>query len=283
MGLTALWWWIDRWRKSTAYTDMTLEEQGAYRNLLDEACLRGGPLPNEDRVLAKACGDPRRWAKVRGPVLLHFVLEADGCWHNATLEDVIARSAEIRAARAEAGRNGGLAKASKRLVNTVANGQQTTSKPPGKTLANTLAPDPIPSETSSPQGPSPPNARSKRPIFKGNRLVIFEWQLEDLTQMLGSFADSFKLDLWFDTLDKRAMASGEVMPKRDGGRWLMQETLAEVRRRALPIAGETEADPYANFSHAWTCRQCGNVHEGTREQARTGACTKLTAAHEDVA
>jgi len=97
-------------------------------------------------------------------------------------------------------------------------------------------------------------------------------------QMLGTLADSFRLDLWFDTLDKRAMASGEVMPKRDGGRWLMQETLAEVRRRGLPIAGETQADPYADFSNAWACRQCGQVHEGTREQARIGACPSQLAA-----
>ena len=58
MQLNALWWWIDRWRKSTAYMDMTLEEQGAYRNLIDEATLRGGPLPTDERILAKACGEP---------------------------------------------------------------------------------------------------------------------------------------------------------------------------------------------------------------------------------
>ena len=43
--MRAAWWWIDRWRKSTAYTDMTAEEQGVYRNLLDELWLRDGVLP----------------------------------------------------------------------------------------------------------------------------------------------------------------------------------------------------------------------------------------------
>lgn len=87
MRLTAMWWWIDRWRKSSAYMDMTLEEQGAYRNLLDEAHLRGGALPNDERILAKACGDAFAWSRVRSVVMARFVLEPDG-WHNKTLDEV---------------------------------------------------------------------------------------------------------------------------------------------------------------------------------------------------
>jgi len=89
--MNALWWWIDRWRKSTAYTDMTLEQQGAYRNLLDEASLRGGAIPNNARILAKACGDATAWRRVRAVVLARFELRADG-WHNATLDSVLAQS-----------------------------------------------------------------------------------------------------------------------------------------------------------------------------------------------
>jgi uncharacterized protein YdaU (DUF1376 family) len=89
--LTGLWWWIDRWRKSSAFTGMTLEEQGAYRNLLDEGALRGGPLPNDDGVLARACGDARKWKKVRGTVLAKFKLTDDG-WRNETLDAVLEES-----------------------------------------------------------------------------------------------------------------------------------------------------------------------------------------------
>jgi uncharacterized protein YdaU (DUF1376 family) len=99
--MRALWWWIDRWRKSTAYMDMTLEEQAAYRNLLDEATLRGGPLPNDQRLLAKASGDATRWPKLRKVVMARFHLEADG-WHNDTLDTVIARSTEL----SDAGKRG---------------------------------------------------------------------------------------------------------------------------------------------------------------------------------
>jgi uncharacterized protein YdaU (DUF1376 family) len=103
--LTGLWWWIDRWRKSTAYTDLTLEEQGAYRNLLDEGALRGGPVPNDEHVLAKACGDPRRWKKVRPKVMQRFKLTPDG-YRNDTLDEVLRESATLRTARSEAGQRG---------------------------------------------------------------------------------------------------------------------------------------------------------------------------------
>jgi uncharacterized protein YdaU (DUF1376 family) len=91
----ALWWWIDRWRKSTAYTDMTLEEQAAYRNLLDEATLRGGPIPNDERILAKACGDQKAWRRVRATVLARFRLTEHG-WRNETLDEVIRKSFDRR-------------------------------------------------------------------------------------------------------------------------------------------------------------------------------------------
>lgn len=91
----ALWWWIDRWRNSTAFGDMTLEQQGAYRNLLDEATLRGGSLPNDDRILGKACGDARRWMRLKPVMLARFILTDDG-WRNETLDTVLKESQRRR-------------------------------------------------------------------------------------------------------------------------------------------------------------------------------------------
>jgi uncharacterized protein YdaU (DUF1376 family) len=95
--MMGLFWWIDRWRTSTAFREMTLEEQGAYRNLLDEAHLSGGALPNDDRILAKACGDANRWPHVREIVLAKFTLTPDG-WRNRTLDSVL-HASEVRAER----------------------------------------------------------------------------------------------------------------------------------------------------------------------------------------
>lgn len=142
--MRALLWWIDRWRKSSAFMDMTLEQQAAYRNLLDEATLRGGPLPKDERVLAKACGDALAWERVRPVVMGRFTLREDG-WHHDTLDVVLAKQAE----RAASGRKGGLATHAKvvaqRLANVVAN---PLAKPPAKLQATARAkrvdPDPDP-------------------------------------------------------------------------------------------------------------------------------------------
>jgi uncharacterized protein YdaU (DUF1376 family) len=93
--MNALWWWIDRWRKSTAFTEMTLAQQGAYRNLLDEATLRGGALPDDERTLSKASGDMRAWPKLRDVVMARFELREDG-WHNETLDSVLRQSERRR-------------------------------------------------------------------------------------------------------------------------------------------------------------------------------------------
>lgn len=86
--LRGLIWWIDRWRQSSAFMQMTLEEQGAYRNLLDEAYLRGGVLPDDDRMLAKACGDATLWPQLKKRLLKWFHKTPDG-WRNDTLDKVI--------------------------------------------------------------------------------------------------------------------------------------------------------------------------------------------------
>jgi uncharacterized protein YdaU (DUF1376 family) len=91
MRTDALWWWIPRWLKSSAKLKMNLEQQGGYRNLLDAAQLRGGVLPDDERILAHACGDPTRWKAIRGVVMRHFVKRADG-WHNETLDEVLAET-----------------------------------------------------------------------------------------------------------------------------------------------------------------------------------------------
>ena len=101
--MRAAYWWIDRWLKSTAYADLTLEEQGAYRNLLDQLWLRGGVLPNDDRVLGKCCGDALAWPRIRDRVLARFTLTPEG-WRNETHDEVSASSDRYLEAQAAKGR-----------------------------------------------------------------------------------------------------------------------------------------------------------------------------------
>lgn len=84
-----------------------------------------------------------------------------------------------------------------------------------------------------------PDARSKRPIFSGQRFVVFEWMFDDLLRILGPHGEGFDLHDWFFRLDQQAVNSGLVIPQRDGGQWLQAQTLAEAKRRGLPIAVAT--------------------------------------------
>lgn len=90
--MTAAWWWVDRWRKSTAYTDMNAEEQGVYRNLLDEVWLREDHIiPDDDMVLMKVSGDPTAWPRVRAKVL-RWMTKTKGGWTHETALEVIGQS-----------------------------------------------------------------------------------------------------------------------------------------------------------------------------------------------
>lgn len=97
--MRAAWWWIDRWRQSTAYMDMNLKEQGAYRNLLDEVVLReDGIIP--DASVARASGDAMAWEEV-GPQVLKWMKRVPGGWTNETAMEVKAKSEELSKRQSE--------------------------------------------------------------------------------------------------------------------------------------------------------------------------------------
>jgi uncharacterized protein YdaU (DUF1376 family) len=82
---------------------MTLAEQGAYRNLLDELWLRGTRLPLDDRILAKISGDALEWPKVRSAVMARFYKDEDGYGHE-THDAVQSQSLEFQESQREKGR-----------------------------------------------------------------------------------------------------------------------------------------------------------------------------------
>jgi len=157
----AAWWWIDRWRKSTAYTDMTAEEQGVYRNLLDECWLRGGVIPPDDFALKKISGDPDAWPRVKDKVLARFY-EVPGGLRNETADEVIRKSGQIHEARSKAGKAG----AAKREANRQA-------KAEAKPQANGMSPSPSPSPYPEPE---PRTENNQSPIPDGIEQVFAYWK-----------------------------------------------------------------------------------------------------------
>jgi len=99
------------------------------------------------------------------------------------------------------------------------------------------------------------DARSRHPIFKGQRFVVWDWQLENLMRLLGPNVESFGLDEWFLELDQQVIVSKEMVPQRDGGRWLEAKTIAEARRRGIPMTSAEAVQREMDFAAAWDAWQ----------------------------
>ena len=94
--MRAAFWWIDRWLASSAFLTMTLEEQGAYRNLIDQLWLRDGFLPDDETVLARGSGAGADWPRLRKNVLAHFV-RVPGGYRNETHDRIQKESHRLAA------------------------------------------------------------------------------------------------------------------------------------------------------------------------------------------
>jgi hypothetical protein len=96
-------------------------------------------------------------------------------------------------------------------------------------------PPPTPAREARANGNGADESRSKRPIFIGQRVTVFEWMLDDCMRILGEHTERFDLHEWFFTLDGLAVTQGLVIPKRDGGQWLQSQLVTEAQRRGIPL------------------------------------------------
>src|SRR5205085_299008 len=96
----------------------------------------------------------------------------------------------------------------KRLEDLELNSQRTlTSVEPTSTYKNKESSREERSvEQQKAEEPPPPaaTARSKRPIYTSERFAVFEWQFNDLSQMLGDHVYEFDLHAFFDALSARS-------------------------------------------------------------------------------
>lgn len=82
------------------------------------------------------------------------------------------------------------------------------------------------------------SARSNRPIFRGQRFVVFDWMLDDISQMLGPAFEDFGLDEFFDRLDKIAARQNVVLPKPQVWPWIQSRVIAEAASRGLAVVSQ---------------------------------------------
>ena len=93
--------------------DLSLEEDGAYRRLIDEYMITRQPLPNDDAVLARIVGLPKtEWTRLAVKVRRYFKPKNDKLWHKRCEAELRAQNARHNR-RSKIARKGGLAKALK--------------------------------------------------------------------------------------------------------------------------------------------------------------------------
>jgi uncharacterized protein YdaU (DUF1376 family) len=213
---------------------MSLQETGAYARLMCfEWNAHGAGLPDDTTRCARMVGAPagamrKMWPAIRALFVDHPSLP--GRMVHPRLERERGKQSAYRRRQSDA--------AAKRWQS---HGNPTAS---ARHMPQASQVDGLQSSVSSLQstdsrqktGTAATDARSKQPIFKGQRFVVFAWMLEDLKRMLGAHAEAFDLHAWFFDLDAEAVAANVVVPQRDGGRWVQERTHAEAVRRGLPIA-----------------------------------------------
>ena len=174
-GLRAAWWWIDRWRRSTAYTDMTAEERGVYRELLDEVWQRPNHIiPDDPLVFARLAGGADVWARCSPKVLRWMQREAGG-WTNATAMDVIKQSQEFRDRQAAKGRTRAAqaAREGGRFTSRKPAGNQPEHQPEHQPETSLPSPSPSPSPDPEVSGTSNPTGS----LQKGAQSRAVRWTL----------------------------------------------------------------------------------------------------------
>jgi uncharacterized protein YdaU (DUF1376 family) len=91
--------------------DLTLEEDGAYRRLIDEYMITRQPLPNDNAALARIVGIPTtEWTRLAVKVRRFFRAKNDKLWHKRCELELRAQNARHNRLREKA-QKGGMANA----------------------------------------------------------------------------------------------------------------------------------------------------------------------------
>jgi uncharacterized protein YdaU (DUF1376 family) len=102
---------VTDYRRDTYH--LSLEEDGAYRRLIDEYMITRQPLPNDEAALARIVGIPKtEWTRLAVKVRRFFRIRNDKLWHKRCELELRAQNARHNRQREKA-QKGGMAKALK--------------------------------------------------------------------------------------------------------------------------------------------------------------------------
>jgi uncharacterized protein YdaU (DUF1376 family) len=221
---------------------MSMAERGVYITLLCYAWQE--PLPNDTDRLSRLCGMPLPVFRKLWPAVRICFLEQGEHLIQPRLERERQKQADYRRRQSDRGRASGEA----RRRNAGSTGSEPAYEPGANAGSTGVQTASFNSSSSSSSSSSDfrqkaavvrTDARSKRPIFTGQRLTVFDWMLDDLYRLLGKpVADALDVHEFFFALDARMAETSQVVPQRDGGKWLQQQALDEAQKRGLISAPE---------------------------------------------
>ncbi len=251
--LLAEWFWTDRWMGSSGFL-LPMLARGVYREMLTQAWRRGARLPNDPASIKRAIGaTDAEWAEAWPLVSKYWRVDESNHLVNDTQLGVYAESKESADTTHERAIKGAQARWKQSPSNAQASAQAkpeecapSPSPSPSLSQAPSQSPIPVPKKDMvsravaviKANGTSGGSARSNRPIFRGQRFVVFDWMLDDISQMLGPAFEDFGLDEFFDRLDKIAARQNVVLPKPQVWPWIQSRVIAEAASRGLPVVSQ---------------------------------------------
>lgn len=266
---------VEKWRGSRAVGRMSFSERGVYLEMLIEQWLRKS-IPDDANAVAEAIAlsDAEAAAVLEAwPVVRRKFVTSNhspGQVYNIELENTRRKQRANFRKKQVAGSIAGKASAAKRRTkhDLPVNDRSTVVQ---QSLTVVDRSDQSRADQIREEAATPPvvDARSKRPMYKSDRFVVFEWMFEDLGRMLGAHLDAFDLHQFFDSLSKQSRDQGLVIPKQQVWPWLQAQVLGEAKRRGLPIInGVTVPSRPANCRHTPACvDDVAHTSRYLREQA----------------
>lgn len=278
---------------------MALHERGAYITLLS-FCWIDQSISADEKRLANMVGVSLRAFRRLWPALSLCFEEVGGRLSHPRLEKERSKQREYRQQQADKGKASAAARAAQKEAatqpadDTDATDGSTAVQPEvnresslqSSSLINTknitkeaLPPGPVtkPAPAGSENTAKAVGKRKTRSglAFSGERLNLPPWTYNKLCQKIGpALIDEFDLPLWLAALD-RAMIAGPPLPKDNQFEpWLMGKLDEEIDRRGISRIGAPEDRDRWLETLAWTCTDCGLVHQDYLSEAKKKPCLK---------
>lgn len=238
----AFQWYPRDWLASDARALMTLEQRGAYLDLLSRAWLDDPPcsLPDDDAELAMLSGLGEKWAEAGALIRKSFVAKDGRLWNTKQLE-VFRRARALSRTRAEIGKRGGEQRARNKAETDQAIANQLLSKRPSKSkLSGAVAVASSVSEE-SPTNVYPPGAEKRQgPDIPEELLTCLS-----TTRFMRALGEPSNGDFW--DAQKRAFAAYPWLS-------LTQELLNADAWIAANATKRPTTRGLGRFFHAWLNR-----------------------------